>query len=80
MLCSFDMMTDEDKEATIKMEGVCFSLGLCEHVQEAERTMARKQGGKAWEGTQAQGESVRTRWGVHIFGQTTVRSVKKVGL
>lgn len=46
VFCSFDMMTDEDKEATIKKGGVCFQPDLCEHVQDAECAMARKQGGR----------------------------------
>lgn len=52
-------------------------MGLCGHVQDEERAMARREGWTvrmAWEGTQPQGGPVRTRWGVRIFGRTTKRS------
>ena len=43
MYYTSDMMTDEDKEATIKIVR-SFQANLCEHVQDGKRAMARKEG------------------------------------
>lgn len=45
MYCSTDMMTDEDKEATIKNGRVPFSdEPFCRHAQDKESAMAGKEG------------------------------------
>lgn len=44
MYYSSDMMTDEDKHATIKSGRVLFSDSLCGHVQDENCAMAREEG------------------------------------
>lgn len=55
------------KRLLLKMGGICFQMSLCRLVRDGGRAMARKRGMgqlKAWEGTQAQGGPMRTRWRV----------------
>lgn len=76
MYYSSDMMTDEDKEATIKNGRGLSSDGPL-WARARPRARNGEKGGmgrqKAWEGTQAQGGPMRTTRGVRIFGRTTKR-------
>lgn len=56
------------KRLLLKMGGVCFQTGLCGHVQDEERAMARKKGWAFRRRGQAQ------EGGAIIFGHTTKRS------
>lgn len=77
MYYSSDMMTDEDKGATIKNGRRLFSDGPLWARARRGACNGEKGGtghAKAWEGTQAQGGPMRTGQGVRIFGRTTKRS------
>lgn len=73
MYCSSDMMTDEDKEATIKngrgllSDGPSWARARREVCNGENRGLGAP---KAWEGTQSQGGPMRTKRGfVFLAGQ-----------